>query len=177
MSAHVNCVISWLLTVKTFEHKVSGSCNKTGVWVMLLLTHLSLSAVVVKEVECRGSLRQISANTGGKWPLRCKPGKPVDYLHAHSHPSLPQCLLCFPEMTCSTPYQLNCLTSPLRWACTDLPVLPDPSDPPPHTMHLRAVIQMTWLGTSSVFSGNWLCPPGWDIKSKKVLGNILLDIV
>lgn len=130
ISAPVICVISLLLTVKSSEHKVSGSCNKTGVWVRLLLTHLSLSALVVKEVERRGSSWQSNANTGGKGSPCCKTGKAADYLGAHSHPSLPQCQLCFPEMTCSTSYQLNCLTSLLHWVCTDLPGLPDPSVPP-----------------------------------------------
>lgn len=159
LSTPVICVLSWLLTVKSLQHKVSGSCNKTGVWVRLLLTHLSLSALVVKEVERRGSSWQSSANTGGKGSLCCKPGKPVNYPHAHSHPSLPHCQLCFPEMTCSTPYQCDCLTSLLHWACTDLPVLPDPSVPL-HTMHLRALIQMTWRRTSSVFFWELALPTG-----------------
>lgn len=171
---------------------MSGSCNKTGVWVRLLLTHLSLSALVVKEVERRGSSWQSNANTGGKGSLCCKPGKPVNYPHAHSHPSLPQCQLCFPEMTCSTPYQCDCLTSLLHWACTDLTGLPDPSAPPPYTHTLcisrlwfrwpDGELPLFFLGTGSgillnqrKFLGTFFCilsrkseiPPGdWQITSQ-----------
>lgn len=145
---------------------MSGSCNKTGVWVRLLLTHLSLSGLAVKEVERRGSLWQSSANTGGKGSLCCKPGKPVNYLRAHSHPSLPQCQLCFPEMTCSTPYRLNCLTSLLYWACTDLlaswPLCPP--HPTLQTMHL-----LTWLRTS-FFLGTASAHQGGILNKRKFLG-------
>lgn len=48
--------------------------------------------------------------------------------------------------------------------------------PPPNTIHLRALIQMTWRRTSSLAYGNISCPPGWDIESEKVLGNTLFYI-
>lgn len=91
MSAPVDSVIYWLLIMKSRGHKVSGICSKTGVWVSLWLTHLSLSALVVKEVECKGSSWQSSAEHWRRGSVCCKPGKPAHYLCDHSHPSLPRC--------------------------------------------------------------------------------------
>lgn len=84
---------------KSSEHKVSGGCHKTGVWVRSLLTHLSLSALAAREVERWGSSWQSRTNTGGEGSLCCTPGKPVGGL---SFTPIRLCCglrLCFPEMT------------------------------------------------------------------------------
>lgn len=109
-----NCGIQDYICPHSFRHILyfdSKKLGAQGVWKLQLNWSVSQvdswlisgSALVVEEVERRGSSWQSPANIGGEG---LKPGKPVDYLWAHSHPSLLQCQLCFPEMTCSTPYQL-----------------------------------------------------------------------
>lgn len=68
---------------------------------------------------------------------------------AHSHPSPLQRWLCFPERSCRRPRPL-CRE---LWTSSGLP---------PHRPLIprRALIQMTWWRTSSVFLWNQSCPSG-----------------